>query len=130
MRIRKLSSSLAAFLLAAAAAGAHHSLADYDDSKIVEIAGTVEQFQWTNPHTLLVIGVADAAGVTHDWNIQGQAPKFLAWRGWSKDTLKAGDRVSLKIYPLKNGARGGTCLRVTLPDGRVMFMLENPPQAR
>ena len=90
----------------------------------------VEQFQWTNPHTLLVIGVARRAGVTQDWNIQGQAPQFLTWRGWSKDTLKPGDRISLKIYPLKNGTRGGTCLRVALADGHVMFMLENPPDTR
>ncbi len=114
-------------LLTAGSAGAHHSLADYDDSKPVEIAGVVEQFQWSNPHTALVIGVVDASGVAHSWNIQGQTPKFLDWRGWSKDTLKPGDRVSLRIYPLKNGAPGGTCLRVTLADGRVMYMLENPP---
>jgi len=107
-------------------AGAHHSLAEFDNSKTVAIAGVVKEFRWINPHSSVLIDVMNDQGASDTWTIQGQAPKFLEWRGWTKDTLKPGDKVSMTIYRLKNGQKGGTCLRVKLADDREMLMLENP----
>jgi hypothetical protein len=116
-------------VLAAIPASAHHSFTMFDNSKTVVITGTIKDFQWTNPHTWTWIDVTNDAGVTETWGIEGMSPNYLGRRGWTKDTLKPGDRVSITIFPLKNGLKGGTFLRAKLADGREMVMFENPPRA-
>jgi hypothetical protein len=116
-------------VLVAIPASAHHSFTMFDNSKTVVITGTIKDFQWTNPHTWTWIEVTNDAGVAETWGIEGMSPNFLGRRGWTKDTLKPGDRVSITIFPLKNGLKGGTFLRAKLADGREMVMFENPPRA-
>jgi hypothetical protein len=116
-------------VLVAIPASAHHSFTMFDNSKTVVITGTIKYFQWTNPHTWTWIDVTNDAGVTETWGIEGMSPNYLGRRGWTKDTLKPGDRVSITIFPLKNGLKGGTFLRAKLADGREMVMFENPPRA-
>jgi hypothetical protein len=115
----------AATLLLASAALAHHS---FDNSREVTIAGTIKEFQWTNPHSFTWIDVPNAAGVIETWAIEGMSPNYLGRRGWSKNTLKPGDKISIIIFPLKDGLKGGTFLRCTMPDGKVMTMFAQPPR--
>ena len=61
-------------------------------------------------------------GAAEQWGIEGMSPNFLGRRGWSKNTLQPGDKITLDIHPLRNGEKGGTFLSVTLPDGKVMKM--------
>ena len=85
------------------------------------LVGTIKEFQWTNPHTWIEIDVpATGTPGAAQWGIEGMSPNFLARRGWSRDTLKPGDKVNLTIHPLKDGSHGGSFVRVMLPDGTVM----------
>jgi hypothetical protein len=113
----------AAAMLAGTPALAHHSFAMFDMSQEKTISGTVSDFQWTNPHSWIWLDVPTAGGGSEKWGVEGMSPNFLERRGWSKNTLKVGDKVSVVIHPVKNGDKGGSFVRVTLPDGKVMDMM-------
>lgn len=117
-----------AIVLAATPALAHHSFTVFDNTKMVTLTGTIKEFQWTNPHTFTWIEVPNPAGVVETWGVEGMSPNYLGRRGWTKNTLKPGDKVSIIMNPLKDGSKGGTFLRCTLADGTVMVMFGNPPQ--
>ena len=112
----------AGVLGAAAPALAHHSFSMFDMAQEKTIAGTVTDFQWTNPHSWIWLEVPTASG-SEQWGVEGMSPNFLERRGWSKNTLRRGDKVSVVIHPVKNGAHGGSFVRVTLPSGKVMDMM-------
>jgi hypothetical protein len=122
MRLRTILTPAAALILAAVALFAHHSFSMFDLTREVTITGTVKEFQWTNPHTFAWIDVPNASGGVDTYGIEGMSPNFLGRRGWTKNTLKPGDKVTVVMYPLKDGQKGGTFLRCTLADGRVMMM--------
>ena len=105
---------------------AHHSFTMFDMTKTVELEGTVKEFQWTNPHTFAWIEVPNKDGGMDVWGIEGMSPNYLGRRGWTKRTLKQGDKVKVTIYPLKDGQKGGTFLRCVLPDGKEMVMFGGP----
>ena len=118
-------SSLAGFaaLAVAAPALAHHSTAAFDMEKTIEITGTIEDFQWTNPHTwtnVKVEGSDDTAGI---YGLEGMSPNYLGRNGWTKSTLKPGDKVTLQVHPLKDGRKGGFMVAVKLPDGTLLYNL-------
>lgn len=100
---------------------AHHSTAMFDFTKTVTLEGTIKDFQWTNPHTWTILTVeGKAAG---DYGLEGMSPNYLAREGWSKRTLKPGDKVKMQVHPLKDGRKGGFMVSVTLPDGTTMYNL-------
>jgi hypothetical protein len=107
-------------LTAGATASAHHSFAPFDLSQEKTITGTVSRFEWTNPHSWIWVDVPNGKGGTDSWAIEGMSPNYLARRGWSKTTLKPGDRITVAIRPLKSGENGGMFVRATLADGRVL----------
>ena len=100
-------------------ASAHHSFAAFDISKMVEIKGVVAEFQWTNPHSWIEIDVPNAAGKVERWSIELNSPNNLSRQGWSRHDLKPGDKVTLKVNPMRDGKLGGLFKSVTLADGRV-----------
>ena len=104
---------------------AHHSAAGVDRTKTVTIAGTVKEFRWTNPHSWIDLEVPDAAGGTTTWSAEMTSPAFLLRAGWRASTVKAGDKVSIVLRPMRSGDPGGLFVSITLPDGRVMG--ERPP---
>ena len=108
---------------------AHHSFAMFDMSQQKTITGTVVDFQWTNPHSWIWIAMPTASGVAEQWGVEGMSPNLLERRGWSKNTLKVGDKVSIVIHPVKNGGKGGSFVSVTLPSGTVMNMMGAAPAA-
>ncbi len=114
---------IAAGLLLAATASAHHSTAMFDMNKDVTLSGTIKQFQWTNPHTWIVFEVPNSKGGMDEYGIEGMSPNYLARNGWSKHTLRPGDRVVLTIHPLKDGRKGGFDVSAKLPDGKLMYNL-------
>lgn len=105
---------------------AHHSTAMFDMERDVNLAGTVKDFQWTQPHTWIVFTVPNAAGGSDEYGIEGMSPSYLGRNGWDKHTLKPGDKVTLTIHPLKDGRKGGFDSSVTFPNGKVMYNL--PPR--
>jgi hypothetical protein len=109
-----------AVLTATALAGpalAHHSFAMFDATKVVMLNGTVKELEWTNPHSWLRVMVADQTGATKQWSIELASTGQQARIGWTPDSVKPGDKVTLEINPLKDGTRGGTLLTIVLPDG-------------
>ena len=113
-------------LAVAGPALAHHSTAMFDMEKEVNLAGTVKDFQWTQPHTWIVFAVPNASGGSDEYGIEGMSPSYLGRNGWDKHTLKPGDKVTLTIHPLKDGRKGGFDSSITFPDGKVMYNL--PPR--
>lgn len=90
--------------LFAAGAQAHHSFAVYfDGNKIITLEGTVKSFRFTNPHGLLVIDVVDEQGRHVEWRSETNAPVVLMRRGWTRTSLKAGDRVTIDGWPARDG---------------------------
>jgi hypothetical protein len=107
---------------AAAPALAHHSFAMFDFQASKTVTGTVEQFDWTNPHTFIWLQVPEGAhGATVRYGFEGMSPNYLGRRGWSKTTLKPGDKVTVTYHPLKDGSKGGTYQKVMLPDGKELM---------
>ena len=103
-------------LLAGVPAAAHHSFAMFDQTKIMTLEGTVAEFQWTNPHAFIEL---DAAGGRH-WSIELNSPNNLKRQGWSRDALKPGDKIKLRMSPLRNGKPGGLFLDLTRADGKLL----------
>ena len=118
MNRRVVCTLVAGMTLAALPAGAHHSFVMFDTSKQVTLSGVVSSFEWTNPHTYIEIDAADAAGTVKHWSIELGSPSILRNSGWNHSTLKAGDKVTLIINPLKDGSAGGLLLQADLADGR------------
>jgi hypothetical protein len=100
---------------------AHHSFAMFDETKNVVLKGTVAEFQWTNPHSWILMMVSNTQGQPEPWAIQLDAPGALARQGWFPKSLTPGMKVTAVIHPLKySRMRGGKYVAVTFPDGTVM----------
>jgi hypothetical protein len=96
----------------------HHSGAMFDREKQTTITGTVTEFNWTNPHASFRVDVPNAAGKVESWAIEMNSPNNLVHIGWKRSTIKPGDKVTVKINPLRDGRPGGLYVGITLPDGR------------
>jgi hypothetical protein len=99
---------------------AHHTYSMFDTSRQLSVTGVVAKFEWKNPHTYLWVYVPDAtsAGKYALWAFENGSPSLLSRLGWSKDSMKANDNVTVTYAPLRDGKPGGHCVRVKLPDGR------------
>lgn len=102
------------------AAAAHHSTAMYNYGIKKEIVGTIRQFQWTNPHSFIQILVPNGRGGTEEWSIECGAIATMSMTGWTRDSIKRGDKVSISIAPLRDGSNGGTLRHLTLANGKVL----------
>ena len=98
----------AAFVGAGGVASAHHSFAMFDAEHPIEIAGTVKEFKFVSPHTILILQVKGQDGSAKDWVLEGGAPGMLVRAGMTSKSLKEGDDVVLTINPLHSGAAGGS----------------------
>jgi hypothetical protein len=108
---------LAAAVGAASPSLAHHSFAMFEPTKTLTFKGTVKTFQWTNPHVVLWVLVQPEGGAAaQEWSLETTSPGVLTRAGWTRQSLKAGDRVSVVISPLRDGSRGGSLNSVTLLD--------------
>jgi hypothetical protein len=107
---------------------AHHSAAGIDRSKTVALVGTVKQFGWQNPHSWMEIEVANETGVVTTWKVEMTSPAFLIRAGWKATTLKPGDKVTVKVNPLKDGEPGGLFQSVTLADGSTLTERAGAPR--
>lgn len=105
---------LACLAALAAPAAAHHSFAMFDQTKLVELKGViVDRFEWSNPHSFVI--AKDGATI---YTLECSSPNLMSHQGWKYNTLKAGDRIDITYYPLRNGKPGGMLKSVTLPNGK------------
>jgi hypothetical protein len=101
---------------------AHHSYSAFDVTKQTTITGTVKKFDWSNPHTWAWIDVTNEQGVVETWGVEGMSPNYLARRGWTRTTLKPGDKISVTLRPMKDGEKGGMWVTAKRPNGEVLQM--------
>jgi hypothetical protein len=111
---------LLALVLGVVPLGAHHSFAMFDTGRRVTLVGTVTAFEWTNPHVYIELDVPDEKGAVRHWSVELGSPSILMQGGWKFSDVKAGDKLTAVINPLRNGDAGGLLAQVTLRDGRVL----------
>lgn len=107
----------ASLLLGSAVAVAHHSHSMFETGKEVSVLGTVKEFQFTNPHSWLIV-VAKSDGQL--WSFESQPPSVLARGGVKRSMLMPGDLVTVFASPLKDGRLGGEINMVTKADGTIL----------
>jgi predicted amidohydrolase len=101
--------ALSVTLMAASAAAHHSAAATYDATRSLPITGIVASFAWTNPHSHLYVGVTDGPFRGQEYVIEMSSPGVLTEAGWSPATIKAGDRVTVHVFPSRSGAAIGLC---------------------
>lgn len=97
---------------------AHHSTTMFDREKVYTITGTVQEVQWTNPHVAIFInGTLKEGDSPTLWLMEMTSPGNLVRAGgWSRNVVKAGDKVVVDFSPLRNGTKGGALKKITLVD--------------
>jgi len=120
---RKLSIRLAAIGLMAGFGGiaeAHHSVQMYDMQKEITVSGTVKEFQYTNPHSWLLVDVKNDDGTSTVWGFEAEGPGILMRAGIMRNSLPAGTKVTVTGHPMKDGRPAATWVELTKEDGTVM----------
>jgi hypothetical protein len=117
MRRQLVAFAASAAVVASSPALAHHSFAMFDSDQKTTLAGTVKEFQWSNPHAWIFMMVPNHDGQLEQWAVEMGGPGQIARQGWTAKTLMPGMDVKLTIHPLRDGTNGGQFMAVTLPDG-------------
>lgn len=113
--------ALAAALALSAPSLAHHSFAMFDQGKVVNLRGTISAYRWVNPHVSLFVDVQDGPVKHGVWAVELTSPGNLTRLGWSRQSLKVGDKVDVEVNPLRDGALGGGFRKATiLSTGQVL----------
>lgn len=115
--MKKTTATALALLALPSMVFAHHSFAMFDMAKSATYKGKVREVQWTNPHVWVELEVT-ADGKTTQLSFEGAAIAVVKRMGWFKDTVKAGDTVTLVGHPYKDGRPGGSIDHIILADGR------------
>jgi Family of unknown function (DUF6152) len=126
---RGIAALLTAFALLGSGVAAHHSFAaQYDREKPITLKGTVTRLEWANPHIYFYLDVTgpDAA----NWAIEGMAPNVLYRAGWRKDSVKAGDLVTVNGFLARDGSKLVNMQSAVLADGRNLFVGQQPPPTK
>jgi len=108
-------------LFSAAPVLAHHSFAMFDTAREVTLAGTVREFQWTNPHSWLQLNVSQR-GRTVEYSIEMGSPNTMSRKGWRRGTFKPGDKVTVVINPMRDGSPGGSLVSAVDAQGNRLSM--------
>jgi hypothetical protein len=105
--------ALAATVAAGALVRAHHGSAEYHVDREVVVAGVVKEWRWSNPHTRILLTATDG----RVWDGEGPPLTWAEQRNWSSTTLRAGEAVSLVMYPSRTDAHAGLVKRIERKGG-------------
>ena len=97
---------------------AHHGNAAYEMEKSITLKGTVTQWIWANPHCILQLDVTDDRGQVVPWSAETENPSSMVHYGYTKQSMKPGDQVTVTVLPAKNGKPIGRIVEVVLPNGQ------------
>ncbi len=97
---------------------AHHGSSNYDMSKSVSVKGTVTQFDFVNPHSAIHLEAKDDSGKAEQWLVEADSPNNLARTGWTRNSLKPGDQVTIVGNQLKDGSKVMRLRKVIFSDGK------------
>ena len=112
-------STVAALLLAAASsAWAHHSATMFEQTRTITVEGVVKEFQWTNPHSWLLVDVTDKNGKVTTWGFEAEGPSTLQRAGIRPSEFKAGTRVTMTGRPMKDGRPAAIWVLAVRGDGK------------
>jgi hypothetical protein len=117
LRTLAVGTTALAGLSMAAVSVAHHSYSMFDQGKEITLTGVVREFQWTNPHTWIELDVTAADGSVQGWSLESGSTNALKRQGWTRSSVKAGDRVKVLVNPLRSGEKGGALVGIVLADG-------------
>ncbi len=95
---------------------AHHAFNMYDNAKYTALTGTVKSWDWKNPHVFMEL-MTDAG---ETWSVELSSPNIIGRKGWTAKTLKVGDKVPLKLHPMKDGTKYGLMVSVVTPAGATL----------
>ena len=114
-----------AVLSAASSVFAHHAGVEWDREQILEIHGTIKEFQFMNPHTWIQVDVESAGGVVEEWSVEWGSPNSLARRGIRPSTFPAGVDATLRINPMRSGDPAGGFVGAKFADGTIVGRWED-----
>ena len=114
-------------LASAAPASAHHSYAAFDSTKTLQIVGTVVTWEWTNPHAHMQLAALNDKGAPQTFDMEMSSPNILRSGGWTRDSIKPGDKITVQYHPRRDGSPGGTPVTVITADGHVLGKAINGP---
>ena len=120
--------SCMAAVSAAGALQAHHSYAMFDSSATRTVSGTVAELEWKNPHVFVWVYVPkpNSTGAYDLWAFENGSPSVLSVRGWRRDALMPGEKITVEYWPLRSGRNGGHFERATLSGGRTLVGAGGP----
>jgi hypothetical protein len=119
----------AGLLVVSASLFAHHGAASFDTTKKITLKGTVVEWFWANPHCFLRFTVKDENRQTIEWVVETQSGPNILPLGYTKQTFKPGDEVSVTLTPVRNGRPLGRLLSVELPNGKKLGSTGDTPGA-
>src|SRR5438445_13306805 len=88
-------------------AAAHHSGAGFNSGTVVELKGTIKEFQFKNPHTWIQVLVPDASGKVTEWSLEWGSPNSLGRQGYRPTSFPPGAKVTVRLNPMRNGSPAG-----------------------
>ena len=110
--------AIGVMVLAAAPSFAHHSAVMFDDAKEVTVTGTIKEFQYTNPHSWLLVDVKNDDGSVTTWGFEAEGPTTLQRAGIRPSDFRAGTKVTMTGRPMKNGQPAATWELAVREDGK------------
>ena len=97
---------------------AHHGNAAYDTGKTITLKGTVTRYVWSNPHCIIQLDVTDGGNQVAHWYAETENPSTMIRQGWTNQSLKPGDQITVTVLPVKNGNPVGRIIEVVLSNGQ------------
>jgi hypothetical protein len=131
MKLLKASAAARLLLLAAVpiVSMAHHSSAMFDMQKTITVTGIVTSFQYTNPHSWLIVTGQGPDGKLQEWSFETEGPSTLMRAGIKVSSVLPGDKIAMTTHPMKDGRPAGTWMTLTKSDGTVLAPRAAAPPA-
>jgi hypothetical protein len=104
--------------LVAARSFAHHSAVMFDDQKEITVTGVVKEFQYTNPHSWLLVDVKNPDGTVTTWGFEAEGPSTLTRAGIRKSDFSPGTEIKISGHPMKDGRPAAAWTKATRGDGK------------